>query len=83
VLALSRSWVELFMLALSRSFLGLKFCAFAFALPRSLIFRAPRIFAFFPRSLIFRARTFALLDFCAHNFVLVQNRQAEQNGETE
>jgi hypothetical protein len=39
-LALSRSLAELFVLALSRSFLGLKFCAFAFALSRSLIFRA-------------------------------------------
>jgi hypothetical protein len=37
-LALSRSLAELFALALSRSFLGLKFRAFA--LPRSLIFRA-------------------------------------------
>ncbi len=37
-LALSRSFAELFALALSRSFLGLKFRAFA--LPRSLIFRA-------------------------------------------
>jgi hypothetical protein len=82
-LALTRSWAELFTLALSRSFLGLKFCAFAFALPRSLIFRATRILVFFSRSSIFRARTFALLDFCARNFVLVQNRQAEQNGETE
>jgi hypothetical protein len=33
-LALSRSWAELFALALSRSILGLKFRAFAFALPR-------------------------------------------------
>jgi hypothetical protein len=39
-LALLRSLAELFALALSRSFLGLKFCAFAFALSRSLIFRA-------------------------------------------
>jgi hypothetical protein len=39
-LALSRSLAELFALALSRSFLGLKFRAFAFALSRSLIFRA-------------------------------------------
>jgi hypothetical protein len=38
VLALSRSLAELFALALSRSFLGLKFRAFAFALSRS---RAP------------------------------------------
>jgi hypothetical protein len=37
-LALSRSWAELFALALPRSFLGLKFCAFVFALSRS---RAP------------------------------------------
>jgi hypothetical protein len=37
-LALSRSLAELFALALSRSFLGLKFRAFAFALLRS---RAP------------------------------------------
>jgi hypothetical protein len=37
-LALSRSLAELFALALSRSFLALKFCAFAFALSRS---RAP------------------------------------------
>jgi hypothetical protein len=37
-LALSRSLAELFTLALSRSFLGLKFCAFAFVLSRS---RAP------------------------------------------
>jgi hypothetical protein len=42
-LALSRSLAELFALALSRSLVGLKFRAFvfrAFALPRSLIFRA-------------------------------------------
>jgi hypothetical protein len=37
-LALSRSLAELFALALSRSFFGLKFRAFAFALSRS---RAP------------------------------------------
>jgi hypothetical protein len=37
-LALSRSLAELFALALSRSFLGLKFRAFAFPLSRS---RAP------------------------------------------
>jgi hypothetical protein len=49
-LALSRSLAELFALALSLSFLGLKFRAFAFALSRSLIFRA-----LFSRSLIFRA----------------------------
>jgi hypothetical protein len=50
-LALSRSLAELFALALSRYFLGLKFRAFAFALSRSLIFalffRAPRFFALF------------------------------------
>ncbi len=34
-LALSRFWGKLFALALSRSFFGLKFCAFAFALSRS------------------------------------------------
>ncbi len=39
-LALSHSLAELFTLALSRPFLGLKFRAFAFALSRSLIFRA-------------------------------------------
>ncbi len=49
-LALLRSWAELFALALSRSFFGLKFRAFVFALPRSLIFRAPRFFALFSRS---------------------------------
>ncbi len=53
----SRSWGKLFVLALSRSFFGLKFRAFAFALPRSSIFRtffrAPRFFALF----------FALLNF--------------------
>ncbi len=58
----SRSLAELFALALSRSFLGLKFRAFAFALPRSLnfrahfraLFRAPWFFAHVHlRSLIF------------------------------
>jgi hypothetical protein len=78
----SRSLAELFALALSRSFLGLKFSAFAFALPRSLIFRAlfraPRFFAlpdfsrFFSRSSIFCVCTFAIIDFRARNFVLVR-----------
>jgi hypothetical protein len=41
-LALSRSLAELFALALSRTFLGLNFRAFALTLSRS---RAPRFFA--------------------------------------
>ncbi len=63
-LALSRSWGKLFALALSRSFFGLKFRAFAFALSRS---RAPQFFALldfshsFTRSSIFSARNFVLV----------------------
>jgi hypothetical protein len=48
-LALSRSRMEHFALALLRFILGLKFRTFAFALPRSLFFM-----------LVFRASTFAL-----------------------
>jgi hypothetical protein len=77
-LALSRSWAELFALALSRSFLGLKFRAFAFEISRSraprffaLFFRAPKFFALFSRSSIFRARTLAILDLRACFFALV------------
>jgi hypothetical protein len=53
----SRSWEKFFAFALSRSFFGLKFCTFVFALSRSWIFRA---------------HTFALLNFRARNFVLVR-----------
>jgi hypothetical protein len=65
-LALLRSFAELFKLALSRSFLGLQFSAFAFALSRS---RAPWFLALFfallafSHSSIFRVHTFALLIF--------------------
>jgi hypothetical protein len=68
----------LFALALSRSFLALNFAR----LPSR--FRAPALVDFlrsffvllnfsrsFSRFSIFRARTFAFLDFRAHNFVLV------------
>jgi hypothetical protein len=51
----------------SRSFLGLKFHAFAFALSRSLIYHS-----LFSRSSIFRACTFALLYFRAYYFVLMR-----------
>jgi hypothetical protein len=60
-----------FALALSRSFLGLKFRAFAFALSRS-YFALLDFSRFFSRSSIFRARTFAIIDFRARNFVLVR-----------
>ncbi len=76
-LALLLSWGKLFVLALSCTFFGHKFCAFAFPLPRSslfshsLIFRAP----FFCSS-VFRARTFALLDFCACASIYSQDRTA-------
>jgi hypothetical protein len=76
--------------ALRAGAFALFFLALNFALLRSR-FRSPALldflrsfFAlldflrFFLRSSIFRARTFSFLDFCARNFVLVQNRQAEQ-----
>ncbi len=62
-LALSRSLAELFALALLRSFLGLKFRAFAFALSR---FRAPWFFALLDFSRFFsRSSLFALVISCS------------------
>jgi hypothetical protein len=64
VLVLLCSWGKLFAI-----FFGLKFRAFAFALACS---HAPSFLRSFSRSSIFCSHTFALLDFGAHNFVLVR-----------